>query len=78
MVTDSAGNWAQVLKALEDNQSDFVEAGLAVLAGLGQVQVRSVMLSADQDTMDRFFARAGIPDELRPPFRDEFQKRRQK
>lgn len=65
-----------LLKALEINQNDFLEAGLSVLSGLTPEQVRSVILLAGKDAMDRFFKRARIPDEIRSSFQVGFQKRR--
>jgi len=64
---------ALLLKAQAEGRRDFFEAGLSVLSGLSPDQVKNVILRAGTETIDRFFTRARIPDDMRRAFQDSFR-----
>jgi uncharacterized protein (DUF2336 family) len=66
-----------LLKAIQDNQNAFLEAGLSVLAGRSIEHVRSVILRAGPDTVNQLLEKAGIPDGMRQQFQESFQTIRQ-
>lgn len=61
-----------LLKALNDNQPAFLEAGISVLSDRSVEHVRSVILRAGPEAVDQLLEKARIPDAARTAFRDGF------
>ena len=67
-----------VLKALQENHLDFLEAALSVLAGRSLEHVRSVILRAGSDAVKQLLGKAQIPDLMHEDFWKEIEIVREK
>lgn len=67
-----------LLKALSEDSTTFLEAGLSVLSGRSVEHVRSVVLRAGADAIDQLLSKADIPEELRKSFQEGFEQIRLK
>jgi len=66
-----------VLKTLEENNLDFLEAALSVMAGRSLEHVRSVILRAGEDAVKQLLERAYMPKAMHKIFWDELECLRQ-
>lgn len=69
---------ALILKAMQEGETPFMEAGLSVQSERSLEHVRSVIMRAGPDAMTQLLTRANIPVEMHDEFQEAFLLLRQK